>query len=173
MSRFRREDWLELGLRVLGDRGPDGLTVRALCEAAGRTRGSLYHHFADHDALLSALVEHWAQRDTQALIDAVGTEGDARTLNDLALALDLDVEVGMRRLAAKAEWLRAAVGEVDQARIAFLTALHRPRHGGDAQVVARVEYAAFLGFQQLEPRPSAEEMRALYRRFEELIRREG
>ncbi|MEN0067751.1 MAG: helix-turn-helix domain-containing protein [Myxococcota bacterium] len=169
MSRFRREDWLKLSLAQLGKAGPSALTVQALCEAASRTRGSLYHHFPDHDALLDAVVAHWASQHTTAVIDEVGPEGHAGHLNDLALALDLDVEVAMRQLVARHPRLAPALAAVDRTRMGFLTTLHRERHGEEAEVVAKVEYAAFLGFQQLEPRPSREEMTALYRRFEELI----
>ena len=156
---------------MLGQRGPEGLTVQALCEAAQRTRGSLYHHFADHDALLRGILEHWAQRNTQDVIAEVAPSGDIGLLSQLALGLDLDVEVGVRQLVARRPDLKPLVAQVDAMRVAFLVELYTPDFGEQAGTIAQVEYAAFLGFLQLEPRPSLSEMTALYRDFERLIRR--
>lgn len=167
--RFSREDWLELALRQLAERGPAGLTVQALCARAERTRGSLYHHFADHDALLDALLAYWAERDTMRLIDRVGRDGDPAHLNALTSTLDPDLEVGIRRLASQHPRLRSALGDVDQARIAFLVALYRDRLGEHAPLVAQLEYAAFIGLQQLEPRPSPADQTALYAGFARFI----
>lgn len=48
---------LAAGLRVLESGGPGALTTRAVCEAAGVTAPTLYHHFGDKGGLASALVQ--------------------------------------------------------------------------------------------------------------------
>lgn len=169
MRRWSREDWLALGLDQLGKAGPEGLTVQALCARAGRTRGSLYHHFDDHDALLDGIVEHWAALHTEALIHAVGPTGDTRHLDALARNLDVDVEVGIRRLSQRFPRLKPSVAAVDGQRVAFLTQLHRPRLRERAEAIAQIEYAAFLGFQQLEPRPDDGALAALFEAFDSLV----
>lgn len=175
--RWSRTNWVEHALGQLGKRGPEGVTIDALCETAGRTRGSLYHHFGDHDALLSAVLEHWRARYTDVIIDEVeasstsAREGAAR-LNDLATAIDFDVEVGIRQLAAGRPWLREAVAAVDTTRIDFLTSLRR-RDGSsakDARALAELEYAAFVGVQHLAPRFSAARLRELYRQLDDRLR---
>ena len=50
-ARLGRDDWLALGLERLAAEGPRALRLENICAAAGRTRGSFYHHFRDHDEL--------------------------------------------------------------------------------------------------------------------------
>ena len=48
---------LEMAAAVLERDGPAGLTTRAVCEAAGVTAPTLYHHYRDKDGLARALIE--------------------------------------------------------------------------------------------------------------------
>src|SRR5262245_24621484 len=101
--RFRREDWIELGLSLLTEHGPDGLTIERLTEAAVKTRGSFYHHFVDHQAFLSALGEHWLERDSAIIAQAEAAlrTGERRsTLARTTADIDHALERALRRLAA-------------------------------------------------------------------------
>lgn len=161
-----RTDWTDLALRVLAEEGPEALTVAALCDRAGRTRGSLYHHFADHAALLDATVAAWSREGTDALVAATPPgPGAADRLNDLALAVDVRLEQGVRRLAERTPSVRETVRAVDRARVDHLSRLHEADGDppAEAQARAEVEYAAFLGFQQLDLDPA--HMARLYRWF--------
>lgn len=156
MSRFSRDDWIQLALVVLAEEGPSGLTVARLCQRAGRTRGSLYHHFDDHDGLLWSVLRRWRHDYTDALIEAVPAGSAAViTMSQIALALDFGVEQAIRRLVAKRDDLRAFVAEADGARVSHLAALleNRGLDTGSARMRAEIEYAAFLGFQQLDVPP--------------------
>lgn len=53
---------LDVAAALLRDAGPGGLTTRRVCESAGITAPTLYHHFGDKDGLLRAL----AAREMQA-----------------------------------------------------------------------------------------------------------
>src|SRR5688500_82529 len=44
VGRWTREDWVELAVARLKADGAGALTLEALCLAAGRTKGSFYHH---------------------------------------------------------------------------------------------------------------------------------
>lgn len=44
--------------RLFRERGPGGVSVAEVMEAAGMTHGGFYKHFASKDALLAAAVEH-------------------------------------------------------------------------------------------------------------------
>lgn len=163
-TRLAREDWLALGLERLAADGPPGLQLERICAAAGRTRGSFYHHFADHTAFLDALADHWRKRHTEALID-LSREGTAtarlRTIRQLATRVDAAVELGMRRLAASLPRIQAAVDEVDRRRIDYMTRLHRSRPGvsrNQAAAFAWLEYAAYVGSQILWPDADPEEL---------------
>ena len=164
MSRLSRADWAALGRSVLAEEGPAALTVARVCERAGRTRGSLYHHFADHDALLRAVLESWRTESTDALIAAHPPgEGATAGLDGSARGLDFKLEQNVRRLVANRAEFKPLVAGVDADRVAHLVRLHT--HEGmslkDARMRAQIEYAAFLGFQQLDPPP--QRLRDLYR----------
>ncbi|WP_172448586.1 TetR/AcrR family transcriptional regulator [Caulobacter mirabilis] len=157
VRRFTTADWLGLGLAALAEAGPPALTIEALCQRAGKTKGSFYAHFAGSEAYLAALAEHWRERHTRRLVEAARAEdrADAQlsALDQLALRLDERVEQGMRRLAAVDETVRRVCAEVDRERIAYLAELHQVSgrfDAADAQALARLEYAAFVGFQQID-----------------------
>ncbi|MGO4672744.1 TetR/AcrR family transcriptional regulator [Bosea sp. 2YAB26] len=155
--RFSQKDWLDLGLEALAEAGPAGVTIEALCRRGGKTKGSFYAHFVTSEAYLSALAEHWREAYTRRLVEAAdtGEHPDARlsVLDQMALRLDSRVEQGMRRLAANDTAVRRVCIEVDRERIAYLAGLHRASGRFDdknALALARLEYAAFIGFQQID-----------------------
>jgi AcrR family transcriptional regulator len=57
MSASTEEAILSAAAALLEARGPDGLTTRAVCEAAGVKAPTLYHHFGDKDGLAAAVVK--------------------------------------------------------------------------------------------------------------------
>lgn len=65
-----------MAVKVLGELGPEGLTVNRLCTRLGVTKGSFYHHFADFDAFVVQLLSAWAGT-TQRFIGEVVALGDA------------------------------------------------------------------------------------------------
>lgn len=159
-----RDDWLALGLARLAAEGPTALLLERICAAAGKTRGSFYHHFEDHADFLDALAEHWRQRHTEALIDLAreGSTADRlRAIKQLASHIDAAVEIGMRRLGGTHERIQAVVDEVDRRRIEYLTGLHQSRAGvarDQAATLARLEYAAYVGSQVLWPGADPQEV---------------
>ena len=119
--RWTKDDWTALGLKALREHGPQGVTVEALCAAAGRTRGSFYHHFETMDAFLIAMAESWRAQGTDALIQKSLAEPDPnarrKQLNRMANALDHDLEVNIRLLAAQYPPVAKIVEETDAARL--------------------------------------------------------
>ncbi|MEZ5702491.1 MAG: TetR/AcrR family transcriptional regulator [Burkholderiaceae bacterium] len=84
-----RTDWLDAGLRLIGERGPASLRIDVLCRTLGVTKGSFYHHFGGQPEYVTALLAHWKNTYTQQLIHAVADIGDLRQrskrLSELAL----------------------------------------------------------------------------------------
>ncbi|GEM_PF-728719 len=155
MSRFKKEDWLALGAKLLAEEGSAALTIDRLTAAAERTRGSFYHHFEDRDAFLRALMERWRAQ----VIDEAGKRYEQaqspnelrRLMREQPMALDHQFERALRRFAASEPIVRQAVAEVDAKRIEGLTCVlsHVDPDLDDPQAAAYVQYAALVGLQWL------------------------
>ena len=93
-----RDQLVEIATRLFAERGFDGTSIEAILEDAGVSRGSLYHHFANKEALF------------EAAFIAV----EARIGEDTARASvgALDVIAGLR--AGCLEWMRLAGDPVVQ-----------------------------------------------------------
>ncbi len=167
-GRFSRQAWLELGLEQLRTMGPAGLTIDQLCGAASRTRGSFYHHFADHDAFLTSLLEWWKVRNTDEIIHKAlqqeKTVDRFETLNSLTAALDHHLEARVRQLAQTHPVAAGVVSDVDEIRISFVADLYKEFHRNTAKTARRfaeLEYAVFVGMQMIWPDRPAKELESL------------
>lgn len=157
-ARFGRADWVELGLSLLGRDGPEALTIERLTDAAKKTRGSFYHHFADHQSFVIALGEHWFAREIEAKIaeiDALAVGGNRReALAKHAAGIDHALERELRRLAAHEPEIAAIMTRSDEMRIAYLVRLFRSElglDGAEALSRARVQHCYFVGLQMVFP----------------------
>lgn len=176
--RFSRDDWLDFGLAQLADGGPEALSVHPLCQAAGRTIGSFYHHFDDHAGFVDAMLARWRKLNTDDVIAETDDLSDpverSARLNAVAIALNQPVELGVRLLAAQNRRAAAAVAEADEARMAHLAGLHQAISGLDAELamdMARLEYAGFVGGQVIWRERAAEHGPRLAALFEAMARR--
>ncbi|WP_375492114.1 TetR/AcrR family transcriptional regulator [uncultured Jatrophihabitans sp.] len=93
-------DFHVAGLRLLGERGRDGLTIAALCKRLRVTKGSFYHHFGSMPAFVDQLFVFWETDQATrlaALPRAEGHPGERlEFLVDAALELPHDVEAAIR-----------------------------------------------------------------------------
>lgn len=118
--RWTREDWVRLAVERLKRDGPSALTLDQLCLAAGRTRGSFYHHFAAVDLLVADVAERWRETETEQIAARTLSESDA--LSGLALmtkltdAIDHRLERGVRIMATTNKTVHAIVEGVDVRR---------------------------------------------------------
>lgn len=166
--RLRKQDWLELGFHQLIESGAAGLTVDRLCRAGGRTRGSFYHHFRDHDAFVEDLMRRWQQFHTDDVISEVevGNGGmRPQSLHDLVVRLDHRLDVAVRLFAQTHPVASTYLKRVDTRRLDYLKKLYRDALPETlADELARVEYAAFVGAQMLWPDAEPDE-RLIYKDF--------
>ncbi len=176
--RFRKEDWIVLGLAELSAKGPEAVKLEAICKAAGLTRGSFYHHFADHEGYLTALAHRWRETrttDVAAAIDPATPPADqSGALTEAALQIDYRLELGMRELGRRVPAIGRILREADAARLAVLTTLYRSRYDLDAataESLAFIEYAAFNGIILLEPDMPEERQRALAALYDQTMSR--
>ena len=167
MPRYRREDWLDKALAELSVHGPEALKLEAICAAIGLTRGSFYHHFEDHAAFLTAAAQHWKARQTTELLanqtPAEMSEADHAALEDRVVGLDFKLELGMRELSRRHPEIAEIVAETDALRIQFIAETYRARFNLDAEdadAVAGLEYATFVGSIAVEPNITSDAMQA-------------
>ncbi|MBV7293431.1 TetR/AcrR family transcriptional regulator [Corynebacterium sp. TAE3-ERU16] len=75
----RRREILEGARRCFAEFGYDGATVRRLEQATGKSRGAIFHHFADKENLFLAL----AREDAARMADVVTAEGLVEVMRDM------------------------------------------------------------------------------------------
>lgn len=168
MARFTKEDWLDLGARLLADEGPAALTLERLTAAAQRTRGSFYHHFTDREDFVLAMIARWRKRviDGEAARYLADPRPEAwrKLMREAPDVVDYRFERELRRLAAAEPPARAALEDVDRMRIEGATHVLDAIHPGRADNEARaaILYAALVGAQWLfdADDPRAPEFRA-------------
>ena len=93
-----REHLIEVATELFAARGYEGTSIDAVQQAAGVSRGSLYHHFAGKDALFEAVLE--------AL--------EARVGNEVVVAAAAAPDPVARLRAGCLEWVRLAGDPVVQ-----------------------------------------------------------
>lgn len=133
MAQRTREDWIAGAFDALCEGGVAALRIEPLARRLGVTKGSFYHHFADRQALMTALLEDWERQGTAAIIAAVELTADApedqlRALLALTFAPDPRgdaIESSIRGWAATDDMAADAAERIDERRIAFVTNLLR------------------------------------------------
>jgi AcrR family transcriptional regulator len=94
-----REALLDAGLRVAQERGLTGMSVNAVVEAAGMSKGNFYQHFTDRRDFLRALHRVYHDEIEQRLLGAVGdlAPGRDRLIRGITVHLDLCLETRATR----------------------------------------------------------------------------
>jgi len=78
---------LEVAVRIIGEEGVEGLTLREVGTCLGVSRSALYRHFANKSALLAAVARDGYQRLKADLVDAVeGGDGARRGFELMGVA---------------------------------------------------------------------------------------
>ncbi|MGW8768147.1 TetR/AcrR family transcriptional regulator [Streptomyces sp. NPDC055815] len=127
-ARTPRERWVEEGLTVLADGGPDAVRVEALAKRLGVTKGGFYGYFADRDALLAAMLDTWEREAADQVVERVrqDPDGDPRALITLAGMLTFSgerlrpIDLAVRDWARRDEAVAARLRRVDNRRMELL-----------------------------------------------------
>ena len=119
----RREQLLELGVRLFATRSLDDLSIETLADEAGISRGLLYHYFGNKQAFHTAVV----QRAADELFRVTAPDGEGSALEQLAGSLARYVDFVQEHYSGYVSLLRGAAGgheglrEVYEASRAALT----------------------------------------------------
>ncbi|MEO5654246.1 MAG: TetR/AcrR family transcriptional regulator [Marmoricola sp.] len=111
-SDGRREQLLELGVRLLGSRPLEELSIEALAEEAGISRGLLYHYWGNKQDFHAAVV----QRAADNLIQVTAPNGTGAPLEQLAGSLTRYVDYVEENYQGFVSLLRGAAGGSDALR---------------------------------------------------------
>lgn len=155
-GRLSADDWAQGALDLIAESGVGAVAVEPLARRLGVTKGSFYWHFPAREALLVAALERW-EKDEQ---EAVFGQMEAIVEPDQRLrALFQLVAHEYKSHVIYSELLKAldhpavqpVVERVSKRRLDYLTASFRQAGLGrsEAQHRARLTYAAYVGFLQL------------------------
>ncbi|MGF1465521.1 MAG: TetR/AcrR family transcriptional regulator [Sandaracinaceae bacterium] len=152
-ERKTRDEWVAAAARALTEQGVDGVKIERLARTLGVTKGSFYWHFAHRRELLDAIVDHWMQEGTAAVIDRVeaggGDEEDKlRRLWRIASgAGEQAFELALRDWARRDPNVAERIRTVDERRMAYLRRLLRQVDVPPATVEARclLLYSLLIG----------------------------
>ncbi len=122
----RRMQLVELGLEHFGDRAYDDVSIDAIADAAGISKGLLYHYFPTKRAYYAATVKEAASR----LVASTDTPDGAPSIERLHAGLDAYLGYVRAHAKAYATLMRSGVGVdpeiariVDETRALFIDRL--------------------------------------------------
>ncbi|MDY6782516.1 MAG: TetR/AcrR family transcriptional regulator [Cyanobacteriota bacterium] len=151
-SKLGKQDWTDLGLKVLAESGVEAVRVEPLAKLLNVTKGSFYWHFKNREELLATILEKWIENQTDSIIEQIeAMGGDAVTkllhLFELAVQDDGRVENAIRAWATRDSNIALALNQVDRHRLdytmnLFLEVGFTPF---EAMVRARMVYYALVG----------------------------
>lgn len=151
-SKVRKQDWIDLGLKILTESGVEAVRVEPLAKILNVTKGSFYWHFKNRRELLDAILQDWVSCETERIIEQVEATGDDAStkllcLFELATADDGRLENAIRAWATKDSQVAAITSKVDQRRLnytkdLFLEVGFKPF---EAMVRGRMAYYSLIG----------------------------
>ena len=111
----RREQLLDLGVRLLAHRSLDELSIDLLAEEAGISRGLLYHYFGSKQAFHEAVVRHAADD----LIAQTSPPSDGEPMERLLTSLTAYVDYVLANHEGYVSLVRAAAGGNESLRAIY------------------------------------------------------
>lgn len=174
VSTLTRDHYLTAGLDLLAEGGVGAVTIAALCDRLGVTKGSFYHHFDDVSGYHEALLTSWENGTYQAIAAARAVADSHKRLSvlkELAVAAHHEAEGAIRAWGRSYEPAATALRRVDAAREANLVEsfraigipLTRARH------LARIGLATLIGTQSLERPVDRKRLLAVFDEYQEWL----
>lgn len=161
-SRLSQTDWIKAAFRALTRGGPQAIRAETIARDLAVSKGSFYWHFKDVPSFKAAMITHWQQAATDAVIAAL-EDGNApatirlQRLFEFATSDRNAAYGGHLAEAAIRDWARydnmvaRALDNIDQQRINYVIGLFGEL--GFTQQTARsnanVLYGALIGLAQL------------------------
>lgn len=155
-GRLSADDWAEAALDLIAEQGVAAVAVEPLARRLGVTKGSFYWHFPSRDALLEAALERWESVEQQEVFGKLEAVADPRErlgalFQLVAHEFKSHVVYSALLKALDHPAVQPVIDRVSKRRLDYLTASFRQTGLGrtEAQHRARLTYAAYVGFLQL------------------------
>ncbi len=133
-TNLSAQDWVDGASELLANGGIDAVRVEPLARKLKVTKGSFYWHFSNRNELLKEVLNGWRRRATSAIIQRINASKlpAIERLSELLLLpkhgshamQGANLEIAIRQWAKREETAEAAVNEVDQHRIDFITNIY-------------------------------------------------
>ncbi len=173
--KVSKEQWLELGLRLLIKKGPSEIKIDRLCQAAKISKGSFYHHFKNRDEYVNSLLAFWREQNTQSIIAETekvqSYDQKSQVLDSLTIGIETGTEKAIRNWAQYEAAVKRVVKKVDNERIGYLEKIISAVVGpnGNANLIAKTAYAHYVGAQQLNEVISQQEWQDMNQMLREML----
>ena len=155
-GRLSAEDWAQAALDQIAEQRVSAVAVEPLARRLGVTKGSFYWHFPSRDALLQAALDRWETHEQEEVFGQLERiDNPAQRLGALfkVVANEVQSHVIYSKLLKALDHpsVQPVIGRVSKRRMDYLTAAFRAAglDATDAQHRARLAYAAYVGFLQL------------------------
>jgi len=154
--KVTRDDWLGRALDVLIRDGVEQVKVSVLAAGMGVSRSSFYWYFGSRQEMLEALLTHWQDNNTGAMVTQA--EAPAPTITGAVCNVfrctanpdlfDIALDFAVRDWARRDDRVRRLLEQSDTRRVGALRAMFvRFGYGGvEALTRARVLYYMQLGY---------------------------
>lgn len=156
MARYTKEQWTDAALAAMAEGGTVAINMEQLARELGASKGAVYYHFKNREALLEATLDRWEQtvrndiaagdsiadpRERLLAITLVATGTELDGFVDIALASSMDDPM-----------VAATVERVNKMRLThlidILAELKVPKAEREERALGGL--AAYLGLYQLQ-----------------------
>lgn len=172
MKKVDKEQWFIVGLDVLANDGFARITIDNLCGLLQITKGAFYHHFKNIDGYIDALMKYWFEVNAIQVIEDADKLPSAK--ERIEFIGNVVIQRSQKRSHKSEQMIRAwgffnpivkkYVQQADDLRIEYSTK-QRVLLGmaeDEAKNTTLLEYAIFVGGQQLFPDMDKKELERIY-----------
>jgi AcrR family transcriptional regulator len=152
-SKLGRQDWLNIGIQTLIEKGIEAVRVEPLAKLLNVTRGSFYWHFKNRDDLLEEILREWETRNTKSIIEQIeglNSSPIAKLLSLVEIAAEDNnfLEKAVRVWSFNDDRAAVAIARVDEQRLDYLQNLFLQLGFSeiDSKVRAQIAYSVRLGW---------------------------
>ena len=168
MNKVDKKQWFVVGLDILEKDGFARITIDNLCTRLEIPQGAFYHHFKNIDGYIEALMKYWLNQNTVQIIEDADKLATAKErmefIGSVVINRSHKSEQVIRAWSFSNQIVKKYIQQVDDLRIDYSTKL-RVQLGmseEESKNTSVLEYAIFVGIQQLYPDINKKDLEQLY-----------